>query len=518
MSVKANVPFSVEMEQGALSALLQDPARLAHAREAMKPYELYKDAHRAIYEAMLYLYDNNESVDTITLSDELMRRGCFVSCGGHAYLSTLLDAAPTPEHFATYAQGVRRDALRRDGIQKAHEVKTLLQSNRLADGTEVQDGLDYIARSNGHYHFSRMVSEVEKGNEPMCLDAITSETVEWFWPDWLPVGKFVVMSGDPGIYKSGISLTLAAILSKGAPMPLRETPSGEPRNTLLFVAEDGIADTVRPKLEAAGADMKRIFAYTSLQMPEVDLTILERIIREKSISLVVFDPLNSFIPESADGQTSVALRRKFLSPLTTLSEQYRCTILGLAHLNKMASVTNAVYRSSGRIDFVAAARVAMLCAKDPTGDGYILARSKGNLSKEPQPIRYHIEHDLEFNAPYVVWDGVAIGMDADSLLSPKGVPVEKTAADDALLLLVTELRDGPTPVEELKVVAKGAGVAWRTIERAKAGIVRSRRVGGADAYWAWELLPRADRDAKTQARIDHLFANELFASEEGGEE
>ena len=107
---------------------------------------------------------------------------------------------------------------------------------------------------------------------------IAEEEVRWLWPGWIAYGKLTLVCGDPGLFKSGITTDLAARVTTGRPMPLREleTPAG---NVLLLFAEDGAADTVKPRLRAAGADMERVHFYTPEDLPELKPESLRPIVR-----------------------------------------------------------------------------------------------------------------------------------------------------------------------------------------------------------------------------------------------
>src|SRR5215831_20142672 len=130
----------------------------------------------------------------------------------------------------------------------------------------------------------------------IAIESVKSEPLAWLWEPFLPLGKLTILDGDPGVGKSWLTLAIARDVSLGAGMPGRENEAKEPRNVLLLNAEDGLGDTVRPRLEGMGADLSRIKALNaSLICDEAGLAELESEVAIFRPALVIVDPLVAFM-------------------------------------------------------------------------------------------------------------------------------------------------------------------------------------------------------------------------------
>ena len=199
------------------------------------------------------------------------------------------------------------------------------------------------------------------------LSEISPEEIEWLWPGRLPLGKLAVLDGDPGLGKSVVTLDLAARVSTGLELPYGER--GEPAGAVLLSAEDGLADTIRPRLDAAGADTERIVALSTVATGTKaerlisltqDLNAIEGAIERVGAVLVVVDPLMAFRPEGTDSYKDQAVRRA-LAPLAVLAESTRAPVLIVRHPTKAAG-GNTLYRGGGSIGIIGAAPAGLVVA------------------------------------------------------------------------------------------------------------------------------------------------------------
>ena len=158
----------------------------------------------------------------------------------------------------------------------------------------------------------------------VLLSEVETEQVSWLWRGWLALGKLSVMDGDPGLGKSATVLDIAAQVSSG-----REFPDGTRNDVglggvVVLSAEDTLSDTIKPRLEAAHADLERITSMAMLpdgsgherllSIPE-DFQHLEAEIRCMEAKLVVVDPLVAFFSKRVDSHKDQDVRRA-LAPLT----------------------------------------------------------------------------------------------------------------------------------------------------------------------------------------------------------
>jgi hypothetical protein len=255
------------------------------------------------------------------------------------------------------------------------------------------------------------------------LSEVKPESVEWLWPGRLPKGKLSLIEGDPGTGKSTLTIDLAARVSVGGELP--DGMGCEAAGVVLVSAEDGPADTIRPRLDAAGADPSKVLALglvsdaegheRLLSLPS-DVPLLERGIERVGAGLVVIDPLVAFLPKNVDANKDQDVRRA-LAPLAGLAERTGAAVVAVRHLNK-ASGGNALYRGGGSIGIVGAARSALLVAKDPQDDARrVLAPQKSNLSQPAPSLAFSLENTAN-GAVRVAWRGESPLGESELLAAP----------------------------------------------------------------------------------------------------
>ena len=337
---------------------------------------------------------------------------------------------------------------------------------------------------------------------------VRRENVHWLWPGRIPFGKLTIIDGDPGLGKSTLSLDLAARISTGSPLP-DGTRLEEPLNTIVMSAEDAVADTIRPRLESAGADLGRITAFRGVNEKDgprppvlpLDLPKLEALIFEDEARLVVIDPIMAYLSGGIDSHKDSDIRR-VLHALSSLAERTGVALVALRHLNKTPG-GSAMYRGGGSIAFIGAARAGLLVAPDPSDEQrHILACLKSNLAVKPQSLAYRLTSDLEFDCAHITWDGES-ALTADQLLNPP----RETKSDTAAEFLEDALVNGAVLARELFESAEAEGISKRTLERAKQQMgVEAFRQGengkiGGGAWW-WRI--KGASDLERQASINPM--------------
>lgn len=343
----------------------------------------------------------------------------------------------------------------------------------------------------------------KRSREPVlvCMADVAPEDVRWLWEPYLPVGKLTLLEGDPGLGKTWLALAIAAAVSKGHPLPAGPdgVPRGsrEPANVLYLTAEDGLGDTLRPRLDAAEADVTRIHVLDGLRGEDgtraevtlADLDVIEAALVAVRPALVVVDPIQGYLGARVDMHRANEVR-PVMAGMARLAEQYTCAVVAIRHLRKSAA-DRVIHRGLGSIDFSAAVRSILLVAEEPWSDEQekdqsrprrILAHAKSNLAPAGASLAFEIV-DGRF-----LWAGGS-DLRAEDLLAGRdgdGGPRPREAAED---FLEETLDAGPVEVEKLKAEAKEAGLSWRTVERAKAklGIRALRRGFGPGGTWLWEF-------------------------------
>jgi hypothetical protein len=333
------------------------------------------------------------------------------------------------------------------------------------------------------------------------MTSFESREVRWIWHGRIPVGKLTILDGDPNMGKSVVAnADIAARVTTGTQMPDGSDGLGEPRSVVLVVAEDDIGDTVRPRLEAAGADLDYVFTMPvqrnddgqviPLTLPD-DLERLREVVEEVDAALVVIDPITAYLSEKISSHNDASVR-KALSPLKELAEETGAAFLLVRHLNKSGEA-KAIYRGGGSIAFAGAARSALVVERVPGDTEWsALAQVKGNLSLKAKTIKYRIVRaDHEFNVPCVEW-GEVCDLSADDLLKKPDARKNSPERDRACEFLVEVLREGPQTAATVLGWADDAGINSKTLKRAaeQVGIRRTTRrnkTTKAVEAWLWSL-------------------------------
>ena len=193
------------------------------------------------------------------------------------------------------------------------------------------------------------------------MSEVQSQEIEWLWYPFIPYGKLTIVQGDPGDGKTTLILNIAAKLSKGEGMD-NDMKLMESMNIIYQTAEDGLADTVKPRLEKAGADCERILIIDesdkSLSMAD---DRLEEAIIQTGARMLILDPIQAYLGGGID-MNRANEARDMTKRLGALAEKYKCAIILIGHMNK-ASGNKAAYRGMGSIDFFAVARSVLLVGR-----------------------------------------------------------------------------------------------------------------------------------------------------------
>ncbi|MBV9123134.1 MAG: AAA family ATPase [Planctomycetes bacterium] len=324
-----------------------------------------------------------------------------------------------------------------------------------------------------------------------ALSQLSSQPLTWFWPNRLPLGKLSLLEGDPGLSKSLVTLDLCARLSTGRPLPDGTLCPG-PAAALILNAEDGVADTVRCRLLALGADMDRVFHLycddgAPLRLPS-QLPQLAEALDQTRARLVVIDPLMAFLERSINIASDQSVRRA-LVPLAQLADQHQCAVLMVRHLNKNSGL-RSIYRGGGSIGLVGACRSAWLIARDPqTPDHCVLAQVKNNLAP-PQPSLAYTVQDASSASPLLNWLGSRDQKTADQLLVGFPGLSQPNQFDRACDFLNTLLETAPQTARAIWTAAQKEGHSARTLARARRFLkIRSQRIWMEKNQFTYWLLP-----------------------------
>ncbi|GAB4140303.1 MAG: hypothetical protein Tsb0016_07400 [Sphingomonadales bacterium] len=376
-----------------------------------------------------------------------------------------------------------------------------------ADPFELRDptnpATDYIGQRIADIAAAR---RARNGVQLAELRGVKSEPIRWLWPGWLSRGKLHILAGAPGTGKTTLALSLAATLSQAGRWPDgTAAPAG---NVMIWSGEDDIADTLAPRLRAAGADEGRVFIIQNMMQdgrpiafdPAKHISALaDAAAQIGDVSMLIVDPLVAALG-SADSHRN-AETRNALAPLVSLSQQLDAAIIGITHHSKSTQGRDPVERVTGSIAFGALARIVLTAAKvedpQPGQARRMLVRSKSNIGPDGGGFGYDLAlaETGGIETSRVLWAGEIHGS-ARELLGQADAPSDgpgrpDDARSDAKNWLIEMLDDGPVETRVLKAEASDAGLSWRTVERAKAelGIERDRKSVGnrGEGGWLWKL-------------------------------
>ena len=314
----------------------------------------------------------------------------------------------------------------------------------------------------------------------ISMDEVPVEEVEWLWYPYIPFGKLTIIHGDGGEGKTTLILQLAALLSRGEKLPYDSTER-EPIKVIYQTAEDGLGDTIKPRLLAGNADCSQIKV---IDESEATLTMLderiEKAIVETGARALILDPVQAYIGAKVDMNRANEVRA-ILSQLGQIAGQYRCAIILVGHLNK-AQGNKSNYRGLGSIDFQATARGVLIVGRLKDNPQIrVMVQDKSSLAPEGEPIAFELGKENGFR-----WLG-HYDISVDDLLS--GIPKEKKS-EQAENLILEYLSKGKYPQKELVKKAQTIGISKRVLDEAKKALnVRSLKEG---SQWYWELSEKTE--------------------------
>ena len=300
------------------------------------------------------------------------------------------------------------------------------------------------------------VSESEEMVPMLCYEDIEQTSVKWLWFPYIPFGKLTIIQGNPGEGKTYFAMMLTAACTNRKLFPNMEDI--EPFNVIYQTAEDGMGDTIKPRLIEAGADLSRVMVIDDT---EEALTLsddrIEKAVRQNRVRLVIIDPVQAFIGADVDMNRANEVRPVFRK-LGMIAEKTGCAIVLIGHLNK-SSGTQSTYRGLGSIDIMAAVRSLIFIGKvrkDPTTR--VLIHEKSSLAPPGETMAFKLGDEEGFR-----WVG-AYEISADELLDGKEGKATETKLERGAKLIRELLADKKEiSIRELDEKAKEQGISGRTM-------------------------------------------------------
>lgn len=350
-----------------------------------------------------------------------------------------------------------------------------------------------------------------------CLADVEPREVQWLWPGRVPLGRISLLVGRPGEGKSFLTTDMAARVSTG-----RTWPDGSacPHGSVILVsAEDDPHDTIRPRLDAHSADVRRVHLlatvrrrgergrlveamFTLEDLPALD----EALRRQPDCRLIVIDPIGSFIGGGTDSHRDNEVRA-VLAPVAQLAERYGPAVLIVAHRRKSAG-TIADDLAIGSRAFTGIARAVWHLTRD-TDDKRrrLLLSGKNNLAPEGTGLAF----DIGGIPPAIQWEPGPVNLRADDALAAESEGGgDGGALAEATDFLRAELAHGRKAGTEVKAAAKSAGISTRTLDRARARLGVTAAPDGYRGPWTWGLPNHIAPDSANTARVSTLANSDGF--------
>ena len=307
------------------------------------------------------------------------------------------------------------------------------------------------------------------------LSHIPTSIVDWLWYPYIPFGKITIIQGDPGEGKTTLALNIAAILSRGERLPTEDDYPYKHSTikTIYQTAEDGLSDTVKPRLEAASADCDRIYTIMEDKEPlHFCDERIEKTIIETGARLLIMDPIQAYLGPKVDMHRANEVR-PIMSRLESLANKHKCAIVLIGHMNK--SDKKAKYKGLGSIDITAAARSVLLVGR-VNNDKYkrYMLPIKSNLAPEGRAVLFRVGDTL-------IWDGFA---DENALMYDCEDSLPTTKLEEAERFLAHIFADGqPIASSDIQKMASRLEISERTPKEAKKALnIDSQKIGNTWYY------------------------------------
>jgi hypothetical protein len=324
---------------------------------------------------------------------------------------------------------------------------------------------------------------------------VKTTLVKWLWKDRIALGKITFLVGDPDEGKSYLTTAMAAHVTRG-----NAWPDGAPcdkGSVILISAEDDVSDTIRPRLEACGADLDKVHFIETVNLCkhgkkvqrlfslQEDLDALSgELERMGDVKLVEIDPISAFLGE-CDSHVNAEVRG-LMGPLAKLAAKYGTAFLGVSHLNK-GGEGNALYRIMGSLAFVALARGTFLLTHDKeTPERRLLLPIKNNLSKVRTGLAFSLVGN-ENGLPTLAWEEDAVDVTASDALAPSLKENNESKLEAVRRWLKAELADSPAWEKTIEKNAKALSISIKTLRRAKGELDIKSKKHPSSGKWAWFL-------------------------------
>ena len=483
-------------EQIVLGGLLKNRSMVERVARILSPDYFEKSEHRILY-AELLEYDQQENLegdfadDIVRFKNWLQNRKRLKAVGGIEYIVKLFESTVSGADADHHADIVKRDHFKR----KLHK----LYSQAAQDAKNGAELAELIAGVRTELDAIQAESDAQittPGLRCVSMDTVEGKKISWLWPNRIPANMLSIVTGNPGIGKSFLSMDMAARITTGRNWPDAQNTL-EPGSVLLFTNEESLEFPVKPRLVAHKADCSRVFAFDVLELKtgepdsftiQHDLKHLETFLDSiPDCRLIIFDPITAYLG-GINANSNAEVRRVLLG-LQTLASRRNITVLGISHFSKKADL-DAIHRTLGSTAFTAAARSVWAVCWDTSNDDEerpskrLLLPVKSNYSIDPDGLSFEIIDGQ------VCFDENPVRSDVDRVMQKKREksPSKKQKAKDIIL---DALKDGPVEGDELINIVTDEGISERTATNARTELRNARKIdthNPGSGKWEWSLL------------------------------
>jgi RecA-family ATPase len=419
----------------------------------------------------------------------------------------LLRSGQSEDTVQEFVGAIAEAAGDEEAVERPRDVTTTagrLESGEPATGTPTLAQLmprEVVEKAFSWLGIEWNTTTHKRGSRPLVKTAsdIEPEEVRYLSRGRLAYGKVTVEDGDPDCGKSLITLDIASRISTGR--PLFDLHEPVERSDVLFVCcEDGLGDTIRPRLEAHGADPRRVHFLQEVEqadgerrLPKIpeDLETIRTVVEQHGAQLLVIDPISAYLGDGIDSHKDSKMRQA-LAPLAKLAEDTGVAVIVVRHLRK-AETSKAIYAGLGSIALTALARFALVVARDPDNpEDRVLASAKCNVTQKPPSLRFRIKtatgtsKSITWECGQIEWLGES-EITADELVQQTQGPARAKQLEEAKDRLRQELVSGPVASADLFEAAKAQGFSKSTVRRAKRelGVVDRKKATpeGTRTFW-----------------------------------
>jgi len=462
-----------ELELAVLGTLIFFPNFLE--LDELKATDFSSPQNRCTFEIIAGLWEDSRcsEVSAAILAERLGGNGASAFVGGLMNA----DRRYTQPQFLQASRELRRLRKRRDVARRLHaELQTEAKT-----GIEDEAAWERILRDLDEI---RDLKAQATGPALITLGDVAPREISWLWSGRIPFGMLSLLAGVPGSGKSFLMIFLAALRSRGK-RPPDHSEDVAPASTLFLSAEDPVAQAIRPRADANGADTRRIFILEETEFdPKASIRRLKQAIEQRpDISLIVFDPLNSFLKSGTDYFRDPDVRRSLLRPLSDFAEETGRAVAGVVHLNKRED-GGALSRIAGSVAYGAAARAVLGVARHPEDeDLHLVASVKSNYASRPKSLAFRINPDLS-----VRFEDLAEDLGAEEIFQRRD-PAAVREGSFPREWLHEFLNDGPADLDSIRKAAAKASLNEQAIRRAskRLGVISKQSGFGQFKTSTWEL-------------------------------